>query len=366
MVMIEVGAPIDLSPMQAGRGRTDCLAIIQAAYDLTAERQAWLERLLHTLYPVLDRGSGAYAFQYTVQDSQAGFVRVESPLFLCCDPKLFQGLTASSKAIPPEVLRALFEGPPCQSASRAWARAGFRKQRFLEHESSRLMIDAVGSPEQLSVVAWQSAASGFGFVAPAPEVQSFSPRTAGLLARAARHIAAAARLREALTTGSGGGLGLEAEAVLSESGELLHAEDAAKGPTQRAALGSAARRLLGSRESLQRRDPDEVVRLWNALVDGRWSLVHTVDRDGKRFLLAHRNCPRTPTPAALSPEERHLATLFARSHSLKLVSYELGLAPSTISQRLNLALRKLGMQSRAELVRLAQLDSAPARAASDE
>jgi DNA-binding CsgD family transcriptional regulator len=365
MVMIEVSEPIDLSPTGAGRGRTDCLAVIQVAYDLTAERQAWLERLLQTLYPVLDRGRGAYAFQYTAQDSQAGFVRVESPLFLSCDPKLFQGLTDSSQAMPPEVLRALFEGPPCQSASRAWARAGFRKQHFLEHESSRRMIEAVGSPEQLSVVAWQGAASGFGFVAPAPQVQSFSPRTSGLLARAARHISAAARLREALTAGLGGAVGLEAEAVLSESGDVLHAEDAAKGAGPRAALGLAARRLLGSRERLQRRDPDEVVRLWNALVDGRWSLVHTVDRDGKRFLLAHRNCPRTPTPAALSPEERHLATLFARSHSLKLVSYELGLAPSTVSQRLNLALRKLGMQSRAELVRLAQLD-APERAASDE
>jgi DNA-binding CsgD family transcriptional regulator len=322
--------------------------------------------MLHTLYPLLERGKGAYAFQYTADDREAGFVRVESPLFMSCDPKLFQGLSASAQALPVEVLRALFEGPPCQSARQAWARAGFRKPHFLEHESSRRMIEAVGSPEQLSVVAWQGAARGFGFVAPAPEVQSFSPRTAGLLARAARHISAAARLRDALTTGSGGALGLEAEAVLSESGELLHAEDAAKGSRQRAALGSAARRLLGAREGLQRRDPDEVVRLWNALVDGRWSLVHTIDRDGKRFLLAHRNCPKTPTPAALSPEERHLATLFARSHSLKLVSYELGLAPSTISQRLNVALRKLGMQSRAELVRLAQLDAGRARAASDE
>jgi DNA-binding NarL/FixJ family response regulator len=150
--------------------------------------------------------------------------------------------------------------------------------------------------------------------------------------------------------------------VLDEDGRVLHAEEAAQSGRKLAALGNAARRLIGTRQRLQRSEPDEVVRLWNALVDGRWSLVHTVDRDGKRFLLAHRNCPRSPAPGALSPEERHLATLFARSHSLKLVSYELGLAPSTISQRLNLALRKLGMQSRAELVRLAQLDTERAAA----
>lgn len=364
MVRIEVSEPVDVAPSSAVRGRTDSLAIIQAAYDLTAERGAWLERLLQMLQPVLDRGQGVFGFDYQIDVSGEGFVRVDSPLFLNCDPSLFAGLNAASQVMPLEVMRAVFEGPPCQSMSQAWARAGYRKQRFVEQASTRSMISAVGSGELLITLAWQAAGRGSAFVAPAPTVQSFSPRTAGLLARAARHISAAARLRESLTVGENGCVELEAEAVLDEDGRVLHAEAAAQSGPQRAALGNAARRLIGTRERMQRSEPDEVVRLWNALVDGRWSLVHTVDRDGKRFLLAHRNCPRSPTPAALSPEERHLATLFARSHSLKLVSYELGLAPSTISQRLNLALRKLGMQSRAELVRLAQLDTE--RAASDD
>ena len=356
MVMFQVSEPTDVAPKSGTRGRTDCLAILEAAYDLGADKRAWLERLLQTLRPGLDRGQGVFAFEYDTDASGEGFVRITSPLFLNCDPKLLDGLRGAAQALPVQVLREVFEGPPCQSLSQAWARAGYRKPRFLEQESTRALAEAVGSGEQLMMMAWQTGTRGCAFAAPAAAVQSFSPRTSGLLARAARHISAAARLREALSPNAAGGLELEAEAVLNEQGQLLHAEEPAKSAAQRTALGTAARRLISARHGQEQRDPDEVVRLWNALVAGRWSLVHTVDRDGKRFLLAHRNSPRTPTPAALSPEERHLAALFARGHSIKLVSYELGLASSTVSQRLNVALRKLGMQSRAELVRLAHAE----------
>jgi DNA-binding CsgD family transcriptional regulator len=39
-------------------------------------------------------------------------------------------------------------------------------------------------------------------------------------------------------------------------------------------------------------------------------------------------------------------------HSLKYIAYELGLAISTVSGNLGTAMRKLGVASRAELVRL--------------
>ena len=42
----------------------------------------------------------------------------------------------------------------------------------------------------------------------------------------------------------------------------------------------------------------------------------------------------------------------ARNDPIKLIAYELGLAPSTVDQHLRSALRKLRLRSRAELVTL--------------
>lgn len=62
--------------------------------------------------------------------------------------------------------------------------------------------------------------------------------------------------------------------------------------------------------------------------------------------------PNLTDPAALSALERHLAALFARGHSGRLVAYETGLAPSTVSQVQTSILRKLKLGSLAELVRV--------------
>ena len=62
--------------------------------------------------------------------------------------------------------------------------------------------------------------------------------------------------------------------------------------------------------------------------------------------------PDLPEPLALTPDERHVLSLFARGHSPGLVAYELGLPSSTVTDRLHGALRKLGLRSRAELLRI--------------
>jgi DNA-binding NarL/FixJ family response regulator len=103
---------------------------------------------------------------------------------------------------------------------------------------------------------------------------------------------------------------------------------------------------------MRRTDPDEATALWRALVAGRWTLVERIDRDGKRFLVARANPPGAKEPLALTLPERRVAALLAMSHSQKLISYELDLAPATVSQIARSALKKLGVSSRGELVRL--------------
>jgi DNA-binding NarL/FixJ family response regulator len=98
-------------------------------------------------------------------------------------------------------------------------------------------------------------------------------------------------------------------------------------------------------------DPGQAIALWRTLMAGRYSLIDTRDHDGKRCLLARRNEPDTPAPAAVSVEERAVLARFALGQSGKQVAYELGVSPSTVSARLQRGLRKLGLRTVAELRR---------------
>jgi DNA-binding CsgD family transcriptional regulator len=101
---------------------------------------------------------------------------------------------------------------------------------------------------------------------------------------------------------------------------------------------------------MRRKDPDEAVALWRALVAGRWSLVEHFDHDGRRYLLARRNEPVAAKLAGLSLVEREVLALAALGHTNKLIAYQLGLTPSAVAMRLSRVAKKLGVSTRVQLV----------------
>jgi DNA-binding CsgD family transcriptional regulator len=222
---------------------------------------------------------------------------------------------------------------------------------YTELEAVRFLRRETGVFDGFQVKASQTHARGCAFVGPLNRVRSFPARTAGVLSRVARHIAAAQRLRQSVQR-TDHRISLDAEAVLDQRGAVLHAEGEARGKVERKLLADATRTLVGAKGRFLDSDPEQVTSLWNALVDGRWSLVDSFDSDGKRFLLARRNALELPEPSALTPAERQVAALFARGHSSKLVAYELGHSASVVSSTLQRALRKLHLRSRAELIAL--------------
>lgn len=163
--------------------------------------------------------------------------------------------------------------------------------------------------------------------------------------RIAAHIAAGFRLRRTRFE--------EAEAVLTPSGRVEHAEGPALAPAARAALREAAVSVDRARGRMRREDPDRSLDLWRGLVSGRWSIVDRFDTDGRRYLVARRNDPSMPDPRALSLRERQVVGFAALGHSNKLIAYELGLAETTVSTNLARAMRKLGVRNRVELAALA-------------
>jgi DNA-binding NarL/FixJ family response regulator len=143
-----------------------------------------------------------------------------------------------------------------------------------------------------------------------------------------------------------------ASVVLSPTGKLEHATAHAKTPPVREALRDAARAIDRARGSLRRRDPDEAVAIWTALVRGRYTLVDAFDTDGRRFLVARENSPSAPGPSTLTLSERQVAALRAAGHSMKLIAYELDLSPATVSRKLRNAMTKLGVRDAIELARV--------------
>jgi DNA-binding CsgD family transcriptional regulator len=111
-------------------------------------------------------------------------------------------------------------------------------------------------------------------------------------------------------------------------------------------------RVLAAHSAGRDADAESATEIWRALLAGRWAVVDHCDHEGKRFLLAVANAPKDVEGSSLTAREVQILAHVALRHSLKLVSYELGLSHSTVSGQLQSALRKLRLSSVAEAVRL--------------
>ena len=136
----------------------------------------------------------------------------------------------------------------------------------------------------------------------------------------------------------------------SGSGRILGAEHERR--TVERASSSLIEAVRQSEKTHSRRvDAEERFSLWNALVEGRWSIVESLERDGRRMLLASRNDPRVAALRCLSPREEAVVEHVAQGRSYKYIAAELGVSISAVLLGLRSALRKLGLRTRVELIR---------------
>ena len=162
-------------------------------------------------------------------------------------------------------------------------------------------------------------------------------------ARVAGHLGAGLRLLHALDPSD------SEEAILDPSGHVCHARGVARMSSAREVLREAVRRIDAARTRAGRSDADTALASWEGLVGGRWSLLDRFESDGRRYWVARRNDPEVPDPRGLSRGEAQVAEFLATGHSEKQIAYALGISASAVSRRLQCALRKLGLRSRAEL-----------------
>jgi DNA-binding NarL/FixJ family response regulator len=316
----------------------DLLAVVEAAYRLDCSDEEWLDGLLAGMRPHMDQGLGLAAFLFDISNPS----------------KLHVGPLAI-RELPADLIQTVAEG--AIRADLTSARGAFR----IGAASSASEADAGGEvfqwfSERLQPFGVKDAVfinavdpSGLGCIisAAAGRVTRVWPRLKATWGRIGAHIAAGHRLRQRLArAGQQAGI----EAVLSCTGKVEHAEDAAKSTAALASLRAASIAQSRARGGLRRADPMGALEEWKGLVAARWTLVDQFDHRGARYLVAKRNDAEMSGFAMLSLRERQAVGYAALGHTNKLIAYELGLSSSTVGVLLWRAASKLGTHSRGELI----------------
>lgn len=308
----------------------DPIALVEAAYSGEPSTQRWLSRLA-VAASGYDVGGGVVCSAIDLRRARG---RVTSSVLSGASAVVGHAIERVTDALPRRLVPRVFA--PTEFVGNAHWR--LRRLSNAVHALPPLWALIGGDARRHAVMLSFPAAAG-----ERPSHETPFPLPASrTLGRVAAHLGSALRLRaEAGLT----------DAVLSPSGKLLHAESDAREGGARRALIDAVLASERARGRLRRTDPDEAVKTWSALVAGQWTIVDSVERDGRRLLLARRNPPTGRDVMQLTPAESEVVWLVALGHSNKFVAYELGVPTSTVISRLRSAFRKLGVSNRAQLIR---------------
>ena len=324
-------------------GVPDLVPVVEAAYRLGDSDQAWLTGLVEQIAPLIDGGWGVGAFFFDMSD--VNDFKFTTPMTVGATPEIAATLSAAMHAMPADLVAPSFGAPGnILTASQA---LGCRDE--FDHPLVQAFGHPFGMYDLLGFKALDATHQGVMFATGIPKVRWIEKREAHPWSLCAAHIQAGLRLRRKLLPGDDVHRG--AEAVIDVGGRVQHAEEPAKSRTARDALRAATLAIDDARSS-RRESPEEALELWRGLIAGRWSLVEHFDSDGRRYFIARQNDPAVRDPRALDLRERQVAAYAALGHPGKLIAYELGLSPSTVSKHLASALRKLGGLNRSDLAQI--------------
>ena len=325
----------------------DLVRVIEAAYSVEQCEADWVSGICQAVRPSLDVGLGVIVATF---DVVSGSIRFSSGAALGNSVEAFFALGRMQPHEQVEALRPI-EGPPTKSLSMVY---GDRLEAAVPELTT--VTEHHGVRDVLAVTAMNPNGRGLCVAALLPRPTRPGRRFRARWDRIASHLAAGARLRRRVSPAeppSEFRLRVEGmEALLTPDGRIAHAVGTATERGTREELRTAAIALDRARGALRRKDPDSAVRMWRALVDGRWSLVDRFDSDGRRFLVAERNEVPAGRWRGLHRREAAVLALRAQGHSIKLICYELGLGQSVVARALASGMKRLGFDSVADLARL--------------
>ncbi len=336
---------------------SDPIAILETAYVLTGDEPQWLHQLLDTTRRD-NVEAGDWVVGQTFDATRPGAVQVRAfgTSGIDASTSLARGADVSLPKTTEQKLSPIFRNGfvgSIRASSEALRRAGVDENQVREFERAidrtfRLM----GIADQLWINAVDPTGFGCLVMTPRRHAGPVPPHEVRRWTYTAAHLATAFRIRRQLegwSPDSRADAMPGVEAILDPQGKVAHALEPAQGQAARAALGRAVKAVDRARGPLRRRNPEEAVAMWQAMVSGRWSLVDHFESDGRRYVLAHRNDPQVPDARGLTWRERQVIAYAALGHSNKVIGYELGLSTSTVGTHLATARAKLALPSAAAL-----------------
>ncbi len=318
----------------------DLLSVLEVGYEPAVSDAAWMRRVLAAVAPALDQGMGCVGAFYDVRKDARE--RFGMPVATSAEAERFARIAGQAEAEPGTegwTARLFLEGAPLGSAS---TKSGLGAA-WPKHPAIAKHHGPLGVRDVLGFVTQDPRGVGLAVLMPMPHVRTKPTHDLVVWSRIAAHLAAGLRLRSSRPT--------TAEAIATPDGRIVHAEGRARAKEERASLGRAVRASERARGKLRKRDPAEAVAIWRGLVSGTWSLVDSIDHDGRRYVVARRNAPRSWAWATLTEREAQTVAFAALGHSNKLIAYELGVSISTVAMRLSRAAAKVGAPSRVALIR---------------
>ena len=340
------------------RGRIDRVgsAIIdftEAAYDLDLSDEEWLPTVLERGLSVLDHGLGVAGIEYGRPPGGGAlqFLRIQ----VASGPQDFPTQhMAALQAWPPELLREQTRSGLVSTMSENTKSHPEALDMYTSHVS--YCKDALG------ITTVDCKGAGVAIIAPLREVTVLTGRDRQRWQMLAAHLEAGHRLRRALAAQGAGqepctdlphtNLPHDAEAIFdAKSFHITDAVGSAREPSARKKLRNAALAVDRARGKLRETDPEKALATWKALVRGRWSMVDWFDSDGRRFVLGIPNAPHVRDPRGLTESEKRVVACTIQGASNKMIAYRLGLSTSRVSLLVRSSMKKLGLRTRAQLVK---------------
>ncbi len=331
------------------------LDVVEAAYDLDATDADWIEAVTTTVAETVP--GAVLPMGHTLRRTDEGSPIVHSA-YRKGSGRSHEWVDAVNALVGTEFHRAIMPlGTKCVLMTESLAALPAKFQPMVE-AGPLADIWAAGAKDTVALQSMDAAGRGVAIAVHTTETALASAARQKFV-QVASHIAAASRLRQALSRrGPNGQTSTLAEptadAVLDVDGRVADARGAAKDASTRELLRFAVKQVDRARSKSVRRNDEEALSMWQALVGGRWSLIDRYDTDGRRHYLAIRNLPAAVRTRALSAGEARIVALAVAGESDKAIGYHLGLKPSTVATGLSEAMRRLGVKSRIELIRVGQ------------
>jgi len=317
------------------RMKRAAIDVIEAAYQTEGSTEDWLREIARAMPERTDAlGHICLTYQVTPQ----GLLHFEDVMQLDTPGDLEPVSRAAMESMPPEYVRATWATVPCGTARGSGpVEAREQTRAALDHA-----YGGFGIRDIVVINGIDPTQQGVYIGTLVSQEAALTRRERSTWSRVAAHLVASYRLRRMRAE--------EPAAVITPAGKIEHAIEDARSTSARESLRTAALAIDRARTRRGNIDDEDAVEMWQALVSGRWTLVDRIDSDGRRYFVARKNDPDVACHHELTRRERQVVGFAALGHSNKLIAYELGLSISAVAVYLDVAMEKIGVSSRSELI----------------